>query len=284
MLAPVAQDVWPKRHSEGLVPQLWPLTHATHWALALHTRPAPHAVPTGFAPVSTQVGAPELHAIRPSMHGAPGFVAQPRPAWQNMHPPLPVQTKFMPQLVPAAEGTPSSQPVSAPQVVTPTKHGWPGFVAHAAPDTQAAQPPSRHTWSGPQAVPSGFAAPFAQRTEPPAHSVMPTWHARSGGFAQASPPPQLPHSPVPSQVPPGHERPASAGSKESTQPTGSQVLTPSRHGEALPVQRAPETQPPSGVPESATSLTHARSTQRSPARQSPAESQAKRTFSGTLTH
>lgn len=202
-----------------------------------------------------------------------------------MQPPLPLQTKFMPQLVPAAEGTPSSQPVSAPQVVTPTKHGAPGFVAQVPPDTQAAQPPSRHTWSGPHAVPSGFGWPSAQRSEPPAHSVMPRWQARSGGFAHASPPPQLTHWPVPSQVPPGHGTPASEGVNESTQPVGSQVPRPSRHGDGFPEHRPPGVQPPASVmPESTASLTQARATQRSPARQSSADSQAKRTFSGTLTH
>jgi hypothetical protein len=80
VLTPVAQEVCPKRHSEGFVPQPCPLAHITHCELALHTRPAPHALPTGLGPVSTQVGAPEVQVIRPSTHGAPGLVPQPSPA------------------------------------------------------------------------------------------------------------------------------------------------------------------------------------------------------------
>ncbi len=54
--------------------------HAPQVPPAAHTSPAPHGVPAGAGPLSTQSGTPVAHEIVPVWHGVPGAHAVPTPA------------------------------------------------------------------------------------------------------------------------------------------------------------------------------------------------------------
>jgi hypothetical protein len=104
----------------------------------------PQAVPAGTLPVpSTQVIAPVAQDVTPALHGA-GLLLQDWPAVQATQLPLPLHTRLVPQLVPAA------LLVSSPHVCTPVLH-------EVMPLTQAAFGFVAHTWPGVQSVHCPFA-------------------------------------------------------------------------------------------------------------------------------
>ncbi len=77
-----------------------------------------HAVPLGAAtPVSAHVSAPVAHEVVPRSHGLAGVQAT--PAVQETHAPAPSQTRSVPQLVPAASGSPFTQTGPAVHDVVP---------------------------------------------------------------------------------------------------------------------------------------------------------------------
>jgi hypothetical protein len=72
---------------------------------------APHAVPTGWLPLSTHRDAPVAHEVVPSLHGLVGVQVVPAvhgtqlPEWQ---------TRFVPQLVPSVRAVPVSWHIDEP--------------------------------------------------------------------------------------------------------------------------------------------------------------------------
>ena len=100
--APVAQEVTPWTHWLGFVEQARPAVQAAHVPDPLQTRFVPQLVPAAMGVVeSAQVCAPVAHEVVPCTHWF-GLVEQARPAVQPVHTPADVQTRFVPQLVPAA--------------------------------------------------------------------------------------------------------------------------------------------------------------------------------------
>ena len=95
---------------------------------------------------------PEVHEIFPVRHGD-GFVAQ---LWFGVHetqPPLPSQTWFVPQLVPAGRFELSTQRGPRVQSTCPARQPGSGFVEHACPGVQPTH------------------APLLLQTEPASHTV-----------------------------------------------------------------------------------------------------------------
>jgi len=69
---------------------------------SLHDGPAPQSVPSGLLVLSTQVCAPVLQEVTPTLQTWPGFSMQASPAVQSMQLALPLQTLFGPQDEPVA--------------------------------------------------------------------------------------------------------------------------------------------------------------------------------------
>ena len=79
---------------------------------------------------------------------------QTAPSVQATHVPLPLQTRSVPQVVPAVSGAAVSSQAGEPPVhdVVPATHGF-GFVPQSAPALQGLHTPAPHTKSVPQLVP-----------------------------------------------------------------------------------------------------------------------------------
>ena len=104
--------------------------------------------------LSTHVCAPVVQAVVPILQ-APGLPVQVFPGVQEMQEPLPLQTRFVPQLVPPALLVPSMQ-VIAPVVqdVVPFLHAV-GLPVQAMPGVQGTHVPvPLHTMFKPQLVPA----------------------------------------------------------------------------------------------------------------------------------
>jgi hypothetical protein len=110
--------------------------------LPSHTWLVPQLVPAGFGVPSTHVCAPVLHEVTPYRQAAFGLVVHDRPAVHDTQLPEPLHTMFVPQLVPAGFGAPSTH-VCAPVLheVTPFMQAALGLVVQASPAVQATQPP-----------------------------------------------------------------------------------------------------------------------------------------------
>jgi hypothetical protein len=124
---PAGQLIWPLGHVAQSVPAaLHPFGHcivgAVHVPAALqvpcgvttpfaHDCAGPHSVPEPLLPLSTQTGAPVAQDVTPVLHGLVGWQA-----WFAVHdtqlPPL--QTRFVPQLVPSVWFCPLSVQVGVP--------------------------------------------------------------------------------------------------------------------------------------------------------------------------
>ena len=128
VVAPVEQDVVPSLHGLGLPEQALPAVHAPQTPEPLQTMFVPQLVPAPLLPPSMHVIAPVVQDVVPFLQ-AVGLVVQPVPAVQAPQTPEPLQTMFVPQLVPAAL-LPPSMHVIAPVVqdVVPFLQAAPGFV------------------------------------------------------------------------------------------------------------------------------------------------------------
>jgi hypothetical protein len=123
--------------------------------------------------LSTHVTAPVVHAVVPILQ-APGLPVQVFPGVQAMQEPLPLQTRFVPQLVPPALLVPSMQ-VIAPveQVVMPVLQVV-GLPLHDWPAVQATHEPAPlQTMLVPQLTPGALALPSLQVIAPVAQDVVP---------------------------------------------------------------------------------------------------------------
>jgi hypothetical protein len=91
-----------------------PTVHDTQ-APELHTRFVPQDVPLATFPDSAQTGAPVLQVVAPVRQGLPVTV-QPAPTLQSPQTPAALQTRFVPQLVPAVTDVPVSVQTGVPVV------------------------------------------------------------------------------------------------------------------------------------------------------------------------
>jgi uncharacterized membrane protein YvlD (DUF360 family) len=141
----------------------------------LHTWFVPQLVPfgSGAAALSRQSDVPVEQDVMPVRHGF-GLSGQPTPAVQALHVP-PLQTRFVPQLVPLGICVAALTQVSTPVAheVMPVTQLF-GFVEQARAAVQALQRPLLQTWFVPQVVPFGmFVVVLTQVSMPVAHEVMP---------------------------------------------------------------------------------------------------------------
>jgi hypothetical protein len=107
-MAPVAQEVVPFLHGDGLPVQDCPAVQATQLPAPLQTMLVPQEVPPAFGVLSMQVWTPVAQEVMPFLHAAPGFVVHGWPLAQTMHWPLALQTEFVPQPVPGGRAVPST--------------------------------------------------------------------------------------------------------------------------------------------------------------------------------
>ena len=125
-----------------------------------------------------QVIAPVVQVVVPFLQ-TPGLPVQATPAVQATQVPLPLQTRSVPQLVPAVL-LPLSTQVCEPdaQEFVPVLQ-TPGLVVHVPPDVHTPQVPLLHTMFVPHDVPFALFPISAQTGTPVTHEVVPTLH----GFA-----------------------------------------------------------------------------------------------------
>lgn len=155
---PVAHEVRPLRHVEGLVAHALPAVHATQPPVPLHTRLLPQPVPGGRDMPSTHVCTPVEQLVTPATQSGVGLVPHVRPAVQTAHWPLALHTRLVPHAVPGDFAVPSTQ-LDAPVAheVTPLKHALFGFPVHAVPAVHETQPPPPlQTWLVPHVVPGAL--------------------------------------------------------------------------------------------------------------------------------
>ena len=182
-----------------------------------------------FVLPSMQVIAPVVQDVVPFLHLF-GLVVHALPTVQATQVPVPLQTRSVPQLVPAVL-LPLSTHVCAPdaQDVVPVLQ-TPGLVVHAVPAVHGPQVPLLHTWFVPHDVPFALFPISAQTGTPVTHEVVPTLHAFA--CVQAAPGVHAPHTPlalqtmfVPQLVPAARFRLVS----EQVM-LGEQVCVPAWHG------------------------------------------------------
>jgi hypothetical protein len=242
---PVVQDVFPPRHGSGLVVHATPALQMVH-APALHTWFVPHDVPFATSPVSTQTGAPVAHEMLPMLH-TDGVQAA--PCVQEMQlaepPPLPVQTRFAPQLVPPGLGAPglsTHTDVPVEQDVIPVRQGS-GLPVHARPAVQPTHAPVLQTRLVPQDVPFTTSPVSTQTGAPLEHSVLPVLQTDGAQAApcvqEMQPPDPLQTRFAPQLVPPGS---GAAGLFTQTDWPVEQEVSPVRHASGLSVQARPAVQ------------------------------------------
>jgi hypothetical protein len=154
--APVAQLVTPALHTLGLVEHEPPAVQETQEPAPLQTRFVPQLAPAPtLDEASTHTGPPLAQEVVPTLQ-AVGLPVHAAPAVQETQEPVPLQTRFVPQLVPApmvvAVSTHTCAPVA--QLVTPALHVF-GLVEQEAPAVQATQEPEPlQTRLVPQLVPA----------------------------------------------------------------------------------------------------------------------------------
>lgn len=150
----------------------------------------------GFGVPSMHTDAPVAQEVTPfrQMDGLP---AQAVPAVHETQVPVPLHTRLVPQVVPAAV-LPVSRQRGAPvaQSTTPVLHGEPGLVAHALPASQVTHCPfPLHTMFRPHAVPAWTLSPSRQPGAEP-QAITPTLHAPPGLLAQIVPAAQMVQTPA----------------------------------------------------------------------------------------
>ena len=120
VMLPLLQDVVPFRQVVGLPVHDWPAVQATHIPEPLQTMLLPQLVPGALLPPSTQVWAPLEQSVVPFLQALFGLVVHDAPAVQATQEPEPLQTMFVPQLVPAPLFEPSMHVMlPLPQDVVP---------------------------------------------------------------------------------------------------------------------------------------------------------------------
>ncbi len=142
-------------HGLGVVGvQAAPSVQAVQTPVAEQTRFVPQLVPAARKVRSVHTGAPELHSM--VAVASQGFVeVQVAPWAQEVQTPVEEQTRFVPQLVPAARKVRSVH-TGAPELHSMVAVAAHGFVeVQAAPWRQALQTPSPQTRFDPQGVPFG---------------------------------------------------------------------------------------------------------------------------------
>jgi hypothetical protein len=169
---PLLQEVVPVRHGFDGVHDV-PATHAPQFPL-LQTSPVPHAVPLATAVVvATQVSWPVLHEVVPVKHWFEGVHAV--PAMHEIQFP-PLQTSFVPHVVPLATGVVVATQLDTPVLhdVAPIKHRFDGL--HGVPATHETQLPLSQTSFVPHTVPLPALPVAAQVCCPEAHDVVAVSH------------------------------------------------------------------------------------------------------------
>jgi hypothetical protein len=157
-----------------------------------------------------QVDAPVTQEVMP-LRQTDGLVAHVIPAVHDTHVPVPLQTWFVPQVVPAAV-LPESRQRGAPvvQSVMPVLQGEPGFVVHASPAMHITHCPlPLHTMPEPQAAPAPTFPPSTQPGDVP-QATTPSLHIPPGLLAQTVPAAQAVHAPVLQTLSMPHEMPSVA--------------------------------------------------------------------------
>jgi hypothetical protein len=136
---------------------------------ALQTWFGPHAFPFATGVVSTQTGAPELQVVVPFMQELSGVQAA--PSVQGRHWPTALQTRPVPQEVPAGF-SPASTHTGDPEAQEVAPASAQGFAgAQAAPSEQASQTPAaEQTSPAPQEKPAGWKVRSVQTAAPEEHS------------------------------------------------------------------------------------------------------------------
>jgi hypothetical protein len=133
--------------------QARPAVHETH-APPLHTMLVPQLMPFCALPDSMQTGAPVLQVVVPVRQGRPAML-QLAPAVQSPQAPAALQTRLVPQAVPAGRFVPASMHCGVP-VEQDSVPWWQGLLGvHAAPAWQAPHWPAWQTMPAPQVVPFG---------------------------------------------------------------------------------------------------------------------------------
>jgi hypothetical protein len=139
----------------------------------LQTMFVPQLVPADLLPPSTQVIAPVEQDVEPFLQTL-GLVLQAAPPVQATHVPDPLQTRFVPQVVPAAVLPPSTQViVPLEQDVVPTLQ-LDGLPVHDCPVAQAThRPVPLQTMLVPQETPGDLLPPSTQVIAPVEQEVEP---------------------------------------------------------------------------------------------------------------
>jgi len=184
----------------GFPVQAPPPVQATQLPEPLQTMLVPQLVPPALLLPSTQTGAPDEQAIMPFLQALFGLVEQAWPAVQATQAPEPLQTMFVPQLVPPALLPPSTQ------VTAPLEHELVpilqmlGLVEQAWPAVQATQVPEPlQTMLVPQPTPGDLLVSSTHVIAPVAQEVAPFLQAL-GLPVQEMPTVQATHVPEPLQT------------------------------------------------------------------------------------
>jgi hypothetical protein len=202
VFAPVLHDVTPTLQAPGFVVHRSPAAQATHVPALLQTLSVPQLVPAPLLPASTQVVVPVEQDVVPFLQGAFGLPEQSLPAVQDTQVPEPLQTMFVPQLVPAPLLLPSTH-VIAPveQDVVPFLQAAFGLVAQPVPAVQAPQVPEPlQTMFVPQLVPAALLLASMHVIPPVEQDVMPFLQAALGFVVQPFPAVHEPQAPEPLQT------------------------------------------------------------------------------------
>jgi hypothetical protein len=228
VIAPVAQEVVPLRQMLGLVVHALPAVQAPQVPLPLQTMLVPQPVPGALLPPSMQAITPVAQEVVP-LRQMLGLVVHAVPAVQPPQTPVALQTRFVPQLVPAALLPPSMQ-VNTPVVqdVMPFRQML-GLVVHAVFAAQGPQVPLLQTMFVPHVVPLATFPVSAQTGTPVTHEFVPVLHGFAGW--QPAPAVQGPQVPLLQTMFVPHVVPLARFLFVSEQAiAGAQVCVPAWHG------------------------------------------------------
>lgn len=196
VVAAPLQLVVPCLQAVGLPVQLWLATHAPQKPLPSQIWPPVQAVVDDFGVPSMHADAPVTQEVTP-LRQIDGLVVQDVPAVHETQVPLPLQTRLVPQVVPAAV-EPESRQRGAPvvQSMTPLLQGAPGLVVHALPDSHVTHCPfPLHTMFEPHAIPAPTLSPSRQPDADP-HATTPSLHTPPGFVVQTVPAAQAVQTPA----------------------------------------------------------------------------------------
>jgi len=150
----------------------------------------------GLGAPSTHAEVPVTHDVTPSRQ-TDGLVVHAVPAVQGTQVPVPLHTRFVPQVVPA-DVLPASRQRGAPivQSTTPVLHGAPGFIEQALPASHITHCPlPLHTMFEPQAVPALTLSPSTHPEDADAQATTPSLHMPPGFVAHTVPAAHAMHAP-----------------------------------------------------------------------------------------